>query len=113
MLGFWYGGMASDSLRRNRIKELALPIRHDLHLLLALVLTVFLAAQANSLAFVIRSRRAVSEKSARRRTDLLWTCIPVLPVLFLAARSWVAVVDVQRPAVAALGTPTQSAAAPR
>ncbi len=25
----WYGGMASDSLRRNRIKELALPVRHQ------------------------------------------------------------------------------------
>jgi len=25
----WYGGMASDSLRRNRIKELTLPVRHE------------------------------------------------------------------------------------
>ncbi len=83
------------------------------HLLLALVLTVFLVAQAKSLAFVLRSRRAVSSRSARRRTDLLWTCIPVLLVLFLAARSWVVVVDVHRPAVAATGSPTQSAAAPR
>jgi heme/copper-type cytochrome/quinol oxidase subunit 2 len=83
------------------------------HLLLALVLTAFLVAQAKSLAFVLRSRRAVSSRSARRRTDLLWTCIPVLLVLFLAARSWVAVVDVHRPAAAATGTPTQSAAAPR
>ena len=82
------------------------------HLLLALVLTVFLAVQARSLAFVLRSRRAVSGPQARRRTDLLWTCIPVLLVLFLAARSWVAVVDVHRPAVAATGTPA-SAAAPR
>jgi heme/copper-type cytochrome/quinol oxidase subunit 2 len=82
------------------------------HLLLALVLTVFLAAQARSLAFVLRSRRAVSSRAARRRTDLLWTCIPVLLVLFLAARSWVAVVDVHRPAVAATGT-TAPAAAPR
>jgi heme/copper-type cytochrome/quinol oxidase subunit 2 len=83
------------------------------HLLLALVLTAFLVAQAKSLAFVLRSRRAVSSRSARRRTDLLWTCIPVLLVLFLAARSWVAVVDVHRPAAAATGTPIQSAAAPR
>ena len=67
------------------------------HLLLALVLTVFLAAQASALAFVLRSRRAVSARGARRRTDLLWTCIPVLLVLFLAARSWMAVVDVHRP----------------
>ncbi len=83
------------------------------HLLLALVLTVFLVAQAKSLAFVLRSRRAVSSRSARRRTDLLWTCIPVLLVLFLAARSWVVVVDVHRPAVAATGPSTQSAATPR
>ncbi|HUM17435.1 MAG TPA: hypothetical protein VL086_17190 [Candidatus Nitrosotalea sp.] len=84
------------------------------HLLLALVLTVFLAAQASSLVFVLRSRRAISPRSARRSTDLLWTSIPVLLVLFLAARSWVAVVDVQRPAVAATGTSIpSSAAAPR
>ena len=83
------------------------------HLLLALVLTVFLVAQAKSLAFVLRSRRAVSSRSARRGTDLLWTCIPVLLVLFLAARSWVAVVDVHRPAVAATGTPAPSVTAPR
>jgi heme/copper-type cytochrome/quinol oxidase subunit 2 len=82
------------------------------HLLLALVLTVFLAVQARSLAFVLRSRRAVSAPRVRRRSDLLWTCIPVLLVLFLAARSWVAVVDLHRPAVAATGTPA-SAAAPR
>ena len=83
------------------------------HLLLALVLTAFLVAQAKSLAFVLRSRRAVSSRSARRRSDLLWTCIPVLLVLFLAARSWVAVVDVHRPAVAATDAPTQSPAPPR
>jgi heme/copper-type cytochrome/quinol oxidase subunit 2 len=84
------------------------------HLLLALVLTVFLVAQARSLAFVLRSRRAVSSRSARRGTDLLWTGIPVLLVLFLAARSWMAVIDVQRPAGAATGisVPT-SAAVPR
>jgi len=87
------------------------------HLLLALVLTVFLAAQASSLVFVLRSRRAVSTRRTRRSTDLLWTCIPVLLVLFLAARSWVAVVDVHRPAVAATGTSIpsipSSGAAPR
>lgn len=84
------------------------------HLLLALVLTVFLAAQASALALVLRSRRAASTPgAARARSDLLWTCIPVLLVLFLAARSWVAVVDVHRPAVAATGTPASSAAAPR
>jgi heme/copper-type cytochrome/quinol oxidase subunit 2 len=81
------------------------------HLLLALILTVFLAAQASALAFVLRSRRTVAGPG-RRRTDLLWTSIPVLLVLFLAARSWVAVVDLHRPAVAATGTPP-AAAAPR
>ncbi|HSB40533.1 MAG TPA: hypothetical protein VLK28_01785 [Methylomirabilota bacterium] len=82
------------------------------HLLLALTLTVFLAAQASALALVLRSRRVASPRAARRRTDLLWTSIPVLLLLFLAARSWVVVVDVQRPAVAATGTPAQSAAVP-
>jgi len=84
------------------------------HLLLALVLTVFLAAQASSLVFVVRPRRTVSARSARRSTDLLWTCIPVLLVLFLAARSWMAVIDVQPPAVAATGSSIPaSVAAPR
>jgi heme/copper-type cytochrome/quinol oxidase subunit 2 len=83
------------------------------HLLLALVLTVFLAAQASSLALVLRSRRAISAPAARRGTDILWTCIPVLLVLFLAARSWVAVVDVHRPAVAAIAVPSGAVAAPR
>lgn len=87
------------------------------HLPLALVMTVFLAAQASSLAFVLRSRRQVSARSARRASDLLWSGIPVLLVLFLAARSWVAVVDVQRPAVAAAvsapSIPTRATAAPR
>ena len=81
------------------------------HLLLALALTVFLAAQASALALVLRSRRAASPRGVRRATDLLWTCIPVLLVLFLAARSWVAVVDVHRPAVAATGAPSQPTAA--
>ncbi len=83
------------------------------HLLLAVVLSVFLVAQARSLAFVLRARRAVSSRSARRGTDLLWTGIPLLLVLFLAARSWVAVLDVHQPAVAATGAPTQSAPTPR
>ena len=42
------------------------------HLLLALILTVFLAAQASALAFVLRSRRTVAGRG-RRRTDMLWT----------------------------------------
>ena len=71
------------------------------HLLLAVVLTLFLALQATSLAFVLRLRRARAAGRPRRPTDVLWTAIPVVVVLVLAARSWVAVFDVERPAVAA------------
>ncbi|HYB69356.1 MAG TPA: hypothetical protein VEH80_01725 [Candidatus Bathyarchaeia archaeon] len=83
------------------------------HLLLALVLTVFLAAQASPLAFVLRSRRVTPALPARRGSELLWTAIPVLLVLFLAARSWMAVVDLNRPAVAVTAVPAAAAAAPR
>jgi heme/copper-type cytochrome/quinol oxidase subunit 2 len=70
------------------------------HLLLAVVLTLFLAAQARSFVYVMRSRRAAEAGGRRRRTDLLWTSIPVIIVLALAARSWVAVFDLGRPATA-------------
>ena len=69
------------------------------HLLLAVVLTLFLAAQARSFFYVLRSRARESGRR-RRRTDLLWTSIPVIIVLALAARSWVAVFDLGRPATA-------------
>ena len=71
-----------------------------LHLLLALALTLFLAFQGGALVFVLRSRRARLAGRGRRPTELLWTVIPVMLVLFLAARSWVAVFDLGRPAVA-------------
>lgn len=70
------------------------------HLLLAVVLTLFLAFQAASLVFVLRYRRARVAARPPGRTDLLWTAIPIMVVLFLAARSWVAVFDLERPAVA-------------
>jgi heme/copper-type cytochrome/quinol oxidase subunit 2 len=70
------------------------------HLLLAVVLTLFLAAQARSFVYVLRSRRAQEPGRRRHRTDLLWTSIPVIIVLALAARSWVAVFDLGRPATA-------------
>jgi heme/copper-type cytochrome/quinol oxidase subunit 2 len=70
------------------------------HLLLAVVLTLFLAFQAASLVFVVRYRRARVAARPPGRTDLLWTAIPIMVVLFLAARSWVAVFDLERPAVA-------------
>ena len=71
-----------------------------LDLLLALALTLFLAFQGGALVFVLRSRRALLVGRRRRPTELLWTVIPVVLVLFLAARSWVAVFDLGRPAVA-------------
>ena len=70
------------------------------HLLLAVVLTLFLAFQAASLVFVVRYRRARVAARPPGRADLLWTTIPIMVVLFLAARSWVAVFDLERPAVA-------------
>jgi heme/copper-type cytochrome/quinol oxidase subunit 2 len=70
------------------------------HLVLALALTMFLAFQAGALVFVLRSRRALASGRRRRPTELLWSAIPVVLVLVLAARSWVAVFDLGRPAVA-------------
>ena len=74
------------------------------HLILAVVLTLFLAFQAASLVFVVRYRRARVAARPPGRTDLLWTTIPIMVVLFLAARSWVAVFDLERPAVASAVT---------
>jgi len=82
------------------------------HLLLAVVLTLFLAAQARSFVYVMRSR-ALESGRRRRRTDLLWTSIPVIIVLALAARSWVAVFDLGRPATAsAVVAPAPDSGAP-
>ncbi len=84
-----------------------------LHLLLAVILTLFLALQARSLLVVLRHRRATVAARHRRRTDLLWTCIPVVIVLFLAARSWVAVFGLAQPEIAAAVTKAEPAATPR
>jgi heme/copper-type cytochrome/quinol oxidase subunit 2 len=70
------------------------------HVVLAVVLTLFLAAQARSFVFVMRCRRA-EPTGRRRRSDVLWTSIPLIIVLALAARSWVTVFDLQRAAAAA------------
>jgi hypothetical protein len=82
------------------------------HLLLALALTFFLAYQARSLTFILKSHRAHAAARGRLRgaTALLWMGLPVLVVIALAARSWVAVLDVDRPAVAssAMVTPASS-----
>lgn len=74
------------------------------HLLLAVVLTVFLAAKARTFVHVMRYRRAHTPRRRRRRSDVLWTSIPVIIVLVLAARSWVAVFDLQHPAAASAVT---------
>jgi heme/copper-type cytochrome/quinol oxidase subunit 2 len=75
-----------------------------IHLLLAVILTGFLAFQAASLVFVLRYRRARVAARPPGRTDLLWTTIPIMIVLVLAARSWVAVFDIERPAAASAVT---------
>ena len=74
------------------------------HLLLAVALTLFSAAQARSFVYVMRCRRAHDTGRGRRRSDVLWTFIPVIIVLALAARSWVAVFDLGRPAAASAVT---------
>ena len=86
-----------------------------IHLLLALALTLFLAFQAGALLFVLRSRRALAAGRTRRPTEVLWTVIPVVIVLLLAARSWVAVFDLGRPAVASsvVSAPPPPAAPPK
>lgn len=70
------------------------------HLLLALALTFFLAFQARSLIFILKSHRihAGARGRSRQVTALLWMGLPVLVVIALAARSWVAILDVDRPA---------------
>jgi len=75
---------------------------------LAVVLTLFLAAHVRSFVFVMRCRKAEPTGRHRRASDVLWTSIPLIIVLALAARSWVTVFDLQRAAAAA----AVSAAAP-
>ena len=74
------------------------------HLLLAIILTLFLAFQARSLVVVLRHRRARVATRAPRASDLLWTSIPVVVVLFLAARSWIAVIGLEHPPIASAVT---------
>ena len=84
-----------------------------MHWLLAVILTLFLALQLRSLLVVLRHRRAAVTARHRRATDLLWTCIPVVIVLLLAARSWVAVVGLAQPEIAAAVTKVEPGAAQR
>ncbi len=83
------------------------------HLLLAVILTLFLAFQARSLVVVLRHRRARVGGRAPRASDLLWTSIPVVLVLFLATRSWVAVFGLEQPPAASAVTRVEPAAATR
>ena len=78
------------------------------HVVLAVVLPLFLVVQARFFVFVMRCRKAESTGCRRRASDVLWTSIPLIIVLALAARSWVTVFDLQRAAAAA----AVSAAAP-
>jgi heme/copper-type cytochrome/quinol oxidase subunit 2 len=80
------------------------------HLLLAVILTMFLALQARSLLIVLRAR-ATAPARHRSRADLVWTCIPVVIVLLLAARSWVAVFGLAQPELAAAVTKAEPDAA--
>jgi len=83
------------------------------HLLLAVTLTLFLGFQARSLVVVLRYRRSASVTRHRPRTDLLWTCIPVVVVLVLAARSWVTVFGLAQPEPAAAVTRAEPGAVSR
>ena len=78
------------------------------HLLLALALTFFLAYQARSLTVILKSHRAHAGARGRPRgvAALLWMGLPVLVVIALAARSWIAILDVDRPAIASSATVT-------
>ena len=82
------------------------------HVVLAVVLTLFLAAQARSFVFVMRCRKAEPTGCHRRRSDALWTSIPLIIVLALAARSWVTVFDLQRAAAAAVSATAPDPGAP-
>jgi len=82
------------------------------HMLLAVVLTLFLAAQARSFVFVMRCRQAQPTGRRRRRSDVFWTAIPLIVVLALAARSWVTAFDLQRTAAAAVSASAPDSGAP-
>jgi len=104
-------GRARNDLRNPTRSDHEDAVSTILHLPLALALTLFLAYQAGAVLFVLRSRRALAAGRRRRGTEVLWTVIPVVVVLFLAARSWVAVFDVERPAIAsAVVTPAPAPA---
>jgi len=83
------------------------------HWLLAIILTLFLALQARLLLVVFRHRPATGPGRRWRSTDLLWSSIPIVVVLLLAARSWVAVLGLAQPEVASAITKAEPSAARR
>ena len=82
------------------------------HLPLAAILTLFLALQARSL-LVLRPPALGRRGPPDPPHQPPLTCIPVAVVLFLAARSWVAVFGLAQPEVASAITRAEREAAPR
>ena len=81
------------------------------HVVLALVLTVVLVCQARAFAIVLRGRRVMATRRRPRISDLVWVAIPVVVVLFLAARSVIVALDLGSPAMAGV-TPIEVSARP-
>lgn len=81
------------------------------HVLLALILTLLLVYQARTCASVLRSRRMLAPQRQPRVTELVWVVIPVVVVLFLAARSWIVAFDLGLPAMASV-SPVEVSAQP-
>ena len=80
-------------------------------MLLALILTVVVVFQAKTCASVLRSRRMLARQRRPRVTELAWIAIPVVVVLFLAARSWIVAFDLGLPAMASV-SPVEVSAQP-
>jgi heme/copper-type cytochrome/quinol oxidase subunit 2 len=83
------------------------------HLFLAVVLTLFVVCQATLLTVVLRYQRALVGARRSGRTDLVWTSIPIVVVLLLAARSWLAVLAVEQPVLASAVTQREPGGGPR
>jgi len=81
------------------------------HVALALILTFMLGCQAWVFAGVLCSRRVLAAQRQPRMTELVWVAIPVVVVLFLAARSWIVAFDLGLPAMASVA-PVEVSAQP-
>ena len=80
-------------------------------MLLALILTLVLVGQARVLVRVLRQRRVLAPHRPWQMTELVWVAIPVAVVLVLAARSWIAALDLGLPSLAGV-TPVGVSAQP-